>query len=69
MPLYDFKCKQCGKVKEAIVKCDAASPACVCGGETEKLITVDHFNFYFTNGGGTYNGGTFQKSKLFGKDV
>ncbi|MHB1231569.1 MAG: FmdB family zinc ribbon protein [Burkholderiales bacterium] len=70
MPLYDFKCKKCNEVFEALVKSDVVPPCPKCKAiETEKQIAISNFNFYFENGAGTLDGGTFKHTKLFGKDI
>lgn len=38
MPVFDFSCKTCGLIFEKLTKYGEL-PACVCGGETEKVWT------------------------------
>ena len=40
MPIYDFKCSNCGEVKEKIIFMwsDVGSQYCDCGGKQEKLL-------------------------------
>lgn len=40
MPLYDFKCCQCGKTQELLLKLSASVPACpLCGGILQKQLS------------------------------
>lgn len=46
MPLYEYRCRKCGKVIELIAKINDPSPACTvdeCQGETDKLISAGAF--------------------------
>ena len=43
MPVYEYKCKECGEKFEKLVKMDAEVRCPKCGGEVEKLISA--FNF------------------------
>lgn len=47
MPLYEFKCKSCGKKMEELRKVgDFTPPSCsVCGQETEKMMSTGSFEF------------------------
>jgi len=56
MPVYEYQCKACGLVFEAIQKySDAPLTACkTCGGEVEKLISRSGFAL---KGGGWYDQG------------
>ena len=61
MPMYEYKCKDCGAVIETIAKVDDPAPTCTesicatsgkprpCGGETQKLISKSDFHL---KGGG-----------------
>lgn len=42
MPLYDVKCKRCGKVEERIAKVDEAVLCRECGGITHRLMPSSH---------------------------
>lgn len=47
MPLYEYKCKKCGKVFEKL-QILSAKPVTVhenCGGAVEKLVSTSAFNF------------------------
>ncbi|MFQ6333295.1 FmdB family zinc ribbon protein [Methylophilus sp. 3sh_L] len=40
MPLYDFKCSQCGQAQELLLKLNANAPACPhCGGALQKQLS------------------------------
>ncbi len=60
MPMYDFKCKECGELTTVILSmdnCDDAPPCEHCGGETGKFIGA---TFKTTVSGvrkGNYNSG------------
>lgn len=45
MPIYEFKCKNCGEVFEVLVMKEGDSPdKCEkCGGELEKLVSLSSF--------------------------
>lgn len=47
MPLYEFRCKVCGKRTEVLRKVgDFTPPPCsACGGETEKQMSAGSFEF------------------------
>jgi len=61
MPMYEYKCNQCGLVFEARQKfSDAALTECrECGGPVEKLISQTAFAL---KGGGWYDQGYGQKA-------
>ena len=41
MPLFEYKCKQCGKVQEHLVRVDNEIPVCSCGSnELTKLLST-----------------------------
>ena len=40
MPNYDFKCKQCNKVIEALTSMNVNEISCDCGGVAEKQISA-----------------------------
>ncbi|WP_300163428.1 zinc ribbon domain-containing protein [Solidesulfovibrio sp.] len=40
MPLYDFECRVCGRVFEAMAAMDAAEGVCACGGTAKRLVSV-----------------------------
>ena len=40
MPLYDFRCKACGKIAEVLVKSFKEKVSCEeCGHDTERLVS------------------------------
>ena len=40
MPIYEYKCKQCGLVSEVLIKGSQDKPVCKCGSDDmEKLIS------------------------------
>lgn len=51
MPIYEYQCEQCGRIKEAIQKfSDAPLTACDhCSGKLSKLIS--HSSFHLKGGG------------------
>jgi putative FmdB family regulatory protein len=42
MPIFDYKCRECGQVTERFVKSHTASLRCHCGGDTDKLLSMPH---------------------------
>ena len=40
MPIYEFKCGECGKVIEAIIGPGAKKLRCDCGGTAKKIISA-----------------------------
>lgn len=43
MPIFDFKCRECGSVTERFVKSSTEEARCsCCGGETDKLLSMPH---------------------------
>jgi putative FmdB family regulatory protein len=41
MPIYEYRCRDCGERFEELTAADAADPACPrCGGETERLLSA-----------------------------
>ena len=42
MPLYEYRCRDCGEITEAVRSVDERmdAPACGCGGETYKIISA-----------------------------
>jgi putative FmdB family regulatory protein len=40
MPLYEFKCVQCGKTYEQIVHFDVTEVQCECGGKAPRQISA-----------------------------
>jgi putative FmdB family regulatory protein len=56
MPLYEFKCKNCGKIitKLMSVNEDSSNLLCdQCGGNVKKIISVSNFEirgFNYSNG-------------------
>lgn len=46
MPIYDFKCVECGKEKEALVKSPSEKRECPsCGGVMEKKLSAPNVKF------------------------
>ncbi len=43
MPLYDFKCENCGNVQEKFAKIDEITSPCDCGTEMKRLITSRYY--------------------------
>lgn len=45
MPIYEFKCNQCNKIKEVIILGDEEEPKkCECGGDLKKLVSHSSFH-------------------------
>jgi len=45
MPIYEYRCSQCGKISSRICSCEESfTPlACIeCGAETERLFPIPH---------------------------
>jgi putative FmdB family regulatory protein len=41
MPIYEYRCGNCGERFEELTAADAAAPTCPrCGGETERLLSA-----------------------------
>jgi putative FmdB family regulatory protein len=64
MPIYEYKCQQCGKRTELLQRFDDAPLAACpeCGGEVKKLISSPAFQFkgsgwYVTDYAGKKGGG------------
>ena len=47
MPIYEYKCKECGKVFDVLQKLnsDPVKTCIDCGGKVEKLISSSSFQF------------------------
>jgi len=61
LPLYEFKCAECGILVEVVQKYDDLSPKCEkCGKETERLISLGTFRL---KGDGWYKDGYAKKEK------
>lgn len=47
MPVYDFKCKDCGEVQEILVRSHTAEPKCLrCGSANmERLFTIRNYTW------------------------
>jgi putative FmdB family regulatory protein len=47
MPLYEYKCKRCNKLVEALqrIESDPLKECIYCGGEMEKLVSASSFQF------------------------
>jgi putative FmdB family regulatory protein len=44
MPIYEYKCKKCGKITEAIQKVsDPPLEKCECGGKLVKIVSRNSF--------------------------
>ena len=56
MPIYEYKCKSCGKIVEVIQKMDDAPlTTCeACSGKLEKIVSRTSFQL---SGGGWYSSG------------
>ena len=44
MPLFDFKCKSCGKTTEVLVR-NNEIPECECGGTLERVREIEDCSF------------------------
>lgn len=52
MPIYEYRCSECGNDFERIQKINAPAPACPkCGKATERRVSLSSFQF---NGSGFY---------------
>jgi putative FmdB family regulatory protein len=40
MPLYDFECRVCGQVFEAMAPVEGGDGVCACGGRAKRLVSV-----------------------------
>lgn len=40
MPLYDFECRVCGRVFEAMAGMEEGNAVCACGGTAKRLVSV-----------------------------
>ncbi|MFU2208500.1 zinc ribbon domain-containing protein [Solidesulfovibrio sp. C21] len=40
MPLYDFRCRVCGRVFEAMAPMDGSDGVCGCGGAATRLVSA-----------------------------
>lgn len=40
MPLYDFRCRVCGRQFEAMAPMDDSAGVCACGGTADRLVSV-----------------------------
>ena len=40
MPLYDFACRVCGRVFEAMAPMDQIEDVCACGGSAKRLLSI-----------------------------
>ncbi len=44
MPIYEYKCKECNQIKEALQKIsDAPLTQCSCGGTLERIVSGSSF--------------------------
>jgi putative FmdB family regulatory protein len=58
MPIFDFKCKDCGKEFEKLVRAADMPPECIhCGSKDTEKNQVQQANFVLT-GKGIYKNGT-----------
>ena len=68
MPIYEYKCQQCGQVSEVFQKfSDEPLSDCPCGGEMKKLISLNSFHlkgsgWYVTDYGRGKGGGDGKKT-------
>jgi len=51
MPIYDFKCRKCGKLEERITHFDEQITACSCGGTADRQF---HCSYGINMGVGAY---------------
>ena len=51
MPIYNYRCAQCERITESIMKHDDPAPECTGHGAMQKLLSVPAFKF--KNGHGT----------------
>lgn len=51
MPIYDYQCPQCGKIKEILQKIDAPAPHCGCEKNSLMLKKVTSAGFNIKGGG------------------
>ncbi|MEM7827965.1 MAG: zinc ribbon domain-containing protein [Candidatus Aenigmatarchaeota archaeon] len=67
MPIYEYRCKHCGKVYEVIQKInEEAIKSCIyCGGEVERIISLSSF---VLKGSGWYLTDYSEKRKKAEKD-
>lgn len=42
MPLYDYKCRDCGEVFERFARISATTHKCDCGGLADRMISRSH---------------------------
>lgn len=49
MPIYNYRCKTCGKEYESFEKLDTKVIKCSCGETAEKIISLS--NFHLKGGG------------------
>lgn len=45
MPMFDYRCNQCGKQIEEFVKCYNDDVVCECGAKMQKLLGPGKFTF------------------------
>ena len=68
MPIYEYKCQQCGRVSEVFQKfSDEPLTECLCGGEMKKLISLNSFHlkgsgWYVTDYGHSKGGASEKKA-------
>jgi putative FmdB family regulatory protein len=61
MPVYEFECKSCGEVSEALVRMDTKSINCPkCTHKAKKIMSLCAFEL---KGGGWYADGYASKKK------
>lgn len=60
MPIFDYKCPQCGTVKEKLVKRDDPAPLCEKDNTPMEQQIAANWKFTFTNGKGTSGGNTIR---------
>ena len=62
MPIFDLRCNECDEVMEdVLLKHNADTPQCKCGGDTARLISTP--SFMFAQHGGTDKGRVMQIAK------
>jgi putative FmdB family regulatory protein len=62
--LFEFKCKKCGAITEAIVKSDVEEIECSeCGEVAERVISAPHFYVHGYNAANKYSNEKDKKPK------
>ena len=62
--LFEFRCKKCSKITEAIVKSEVKEIECSkCGDKAKKIISAPHFHIHGFNAANGYSNKKEVKSK------